>query len=116
MLIVQNTLNAFKGYSNADMTHLYLVSDSEYSLLDYIFYCNDHMWPYYTCLESAVREGTSQNHCTLKMKTKKAEDLFQVVRCYVALFGSGNVQNNRMDRMPSDCLVNIYVPTVLPCV
>ncbi|XP_061482998.1 probable bifunctional dTTP/UTP pyrophosphatase/methyltransferase protein [Rhineura floridana] len=68
----------YKGYSNADLTNLYLVSDGEYSLHDYVLYCNDHMWPLYTHLELAVKEGTSQKHRTFG---KKAEDFFQDFCC-----------------------------------
>ncbi|XP_054830663.1 probable bifunctional dTTP/UTP pyrophosphatase/methyltransferase protein isoform X2 [Eublepharis macularius] len=63
-----------QGYSNAELANLYLVSDSESSLYNFVLYCNDRLWPLYTHLELAVKEGTSQNHCTLG---KKEEDLFQ---------------------------------------
>ncbi|KAL8190201.1 UNVERIFIED_CONTAM: hypothetical protein K2H54_043451 [Gekko kuhli] len=63
-----------QGYSNADLANLYLVSDSESSLHDFVLHCNDRLWPLYTHLELAVKEGTSQNHCTFG---KKGEDLFQ---------------------------------------
>ncbi|XP_066476713.1 probable bifunctional dTTP/UTP pyrophosphatase/methyltransferase protein [Tiliqua scincoides] len=67
-----------QGYINADLTNSYLVSDGEYSLHAYILHCNDHLWPLYTHLELAVKEGTSQNN---RVFGKKAEDLFQDV-CY----------------------------------
>ncbi|XP_060089885.1 probable bifunctional dTTP/UTP pyrophosphatase/methyltransferase protein isoform X2 [Heteronotia binoei] len=63
-----------QGYSNADLANLYLVSDSESSLHDFVLHCNDRLWPLYTHLELAVKEGTSQNHCTFG---EKGEDLFQ---------------------------------------
>ncbi|XP_063161109.1 probable bifunctional dTTP/UTP pyrophosphatase/methyltransferase protein [Candoia aspera] len=55
-----------QGYSNTELTNLFLVSNSEYSLHDYILHCNDHLWPFFTNLESAVKEGTSQNHHTFE--------------------------------------------------
>nr|XP_056717757.1 probable bifunctional dTTP/UTP pyrophosphatase/methyltransferase protein [Euleptes europaea] len=63
-----------QGYSNADLADLYLVSNSESSLHDFVLHCDERMWPLYTRLELAVREGTSQNHCPFG---KKGEDLFQ---------------------------------------
>ncbi|XP_077199465.1 putative bifunctional dTTP/UTP pyrophosphatase/methyltransferase protein isoform X2 [Paroedura picta] len=63
-----------QGYSNSDLASLYLVSDSESSLHDFVLHCNDRLWPLYTHLELAVKEGTSQNHCTFG---EKGGDLFQ---------------------------------------
>ncbi|XP_062982402.1 probable bifunctional dTTP/UTP pyrophosphatase/methyltransferase protein [Elgaria multicarinata webbii] len=67
-----------QGYSNAELTNLYLVSKSEYSLHDYILHCNDHLWPLYTHLELAVKGGTSQKHHT---SGKKVDDLVQDFCC-----------------------------------
>ncbi|XP_070606993.1 probable bifunctional dTTP/UTP pyrophosphatase/methyltransferase protein isoform X2 [Erythrolamprus reginae] len=66
------------GYSNAELANLCLVSDSEYSLHDYILHCNDHLWPSFTHLELAVKEGASQIHHTSE---KKVNDLFQDFHC-----------------------------------
>uniref|UniRef100_A0A7N4NLQ4 Acetylserotonin O-methyltransferase like n=1 Tax=Sarcophilus harrisii TaxID=9305 RepID=A0A7N4NLQ4_SARHA len=63
-----------QGYSNTELADKYLVSDSENSLHGYIMHANDHVWPLFTHLESAVREGTNQNHRAFE---KKAQDLFQ---------------------------------------
>ncbi|NXO04713.1 ASML protein, partial [Rhinopomastus cyanomelas] len=63
-----------QGYSNTDSADTYLASDGEYSLHAYIIYCNDHVWPLFTHLESAVKEGSRQNHQAFG---KKAEDLFK---------------------------------------
>ncbi|XP_074069763.1 putative bifunctional dTTP/UTP pyrophosphatase/methyltransferase protein isoform X2 [Macrotis lagotis] len=63
-----------QGYSNTESADKYLVSDSEHSLHGYIIHSNDHIWPLFTHLESAVKEGTNQNHQVLG---KKAQDLFQ---------------------------------------
>ncbi|KAH0624666.1 hypothetical protein JD844_032346 [Phrynosoma platyrhinos] len=65
---------SYQGYSNTELTNLYLVSSSEYSLHDYVLHCNERMWPLYTHLELAVKEGTSQNH---RAFGKKTEDVFQ---------------------------------------
>ncbi|XP_039176187.1 probable bifunctional dTTP/UTP pyrophosphatase/methyltransferase protein [Crotalus tigris] len=67
-----------QGYSNAELTNLCLVSNSEYSLYDYILHCNDHLWPLFTHLELAVKEGTSQIH---HIFGKKVNDLFQDFHC-----------------------------------
>ncbi|KFQ40964.1 N-acetylserotonin O-methyltransferase-like, partial [Nestor notabilis] len=63
-----------QGYSNTDSTNTYLTSDGEYSLHGYIIHSNDHLWPLFTYLESAVKEGSRQNH---RAFGKKAEDLFK---------------------------------------
>uniref|UniRef100_A0ACB8FJF1 Uncharacterized protein n=1 Tax=Sphaerodactylus townsendi TaxID=933632 RepID=A0ACB8FJF1_9SAUR len=63
-----------QGYSNSDLANLYLVSDCEFSLHDFILHCDDRIWPLFTHLELAVKEGTSQNHFAIG---KKGEDLFQ---------------------------------------
>uniref|UniRef100_A0A493TMJ0 Acetylserotonin O-methyltransferase like n=1 Tax=Anas platyrhynchos platyrhynchos TaxID=8840 RepID=A0A493TMJ0_ANAPP len=63
-----------QGYSNTDSANTYLTSDGEYSLHGYIIHSNDHLWPLFTNLESAVREGSRQNH---RAFGRKAEDLFK---------------------------------------
>ncbi|XP_053243280.1 probable bifunctional dTTP/UTP pyrophosphatase/methyltransferase protein isoform X2 [Podarcis raffonei] len=65
------------GYSNTDMANLYLASDGECSLHDYVLYCNDHTWPLYKHLELAVKEGTPLN----QIFEKKAEDCIQDLCC-----------------------------------
>ncbi|OXB80392.1 UNVERIFIED_CONTAM: hypothetical protein H355_003448 [Colinus virginianus] len=62
-----------QGYSNTDSANTYLSSDGEYSLHAYIIHSNDHLWPLFTHLESAVKEGSRQNH---RAFGKKTEDLF----------------------------------------
>ncbi|KFP78759.1 N-acetylserotonin O-methyltransferase-like, partial [Apaloderma vittatum] len=64
-----------QGYSNTDSANTYLTSDGAYSLHGYIIHSNDHLWPLFTNLESAVKEGSRQNH---RAFGKKAEDLFKV--------------------------------------
>ncbi|KAM6094626.1 putative bifunctional dTTP/UTP pyrophosphatase/methyltransferase protein isoform 2-T2 [Chlamydotis macqueenii] len=63
-----------QGYSNTDSANTYLTSDGEYSLHGYIIHSNDHLWPLFTNLESAIKEGSRQNH---RAFGKKAEDLFK---------------------------------------
>ncbi|XP_053912682.1 probable bifunctional dTTP/UTP pyrophosphatase/methyltransferase protein isoform X3 [Cuculus canorus] len=63
-----------QGYSNTDSANTYLTSDGEYSLYGYIIHSNDHLWPLFTNLESAVKEGSRQNH---RAFGKKADDLFK---------------------------------------
>ncbi|XP_019340974.1 probable bifunctional dTTP/UTP pyrophosphatase/methyltransferase protein isoform X2 [Alligator mississippiensis] len=63
-----------QGYSNTDSANTYLASDSEDSLHGYIIHSNDHLWPLFTHLESAVKEGTMQNY---RAFGKKSENLFQ---------------------------------------
>ncbi|NXD21965.1 ASML protein, partial [Spelaeornis formosus] len=63
-----------QGYSNTDSANTYLTSDGKYSLHGYIIHSNDHLWPLFTHLESAVKEGSRQNHLAFG---KKADDLFK---------------------------------------
>ncbi|NXS84312.1 ASML protein, partial [Erpornis zantholeuca] len=63
-----------QGYSNSDSANTYLTSDGKYSLHGYIIHSNDHLWPLFTNLESAVKEGSRQNH---RAFGKKADDLFK---------------------------------------
>ncbi|XP_050188692.1 probable bifunctional dTTP/UTP pyrophosphatase/methyltransferase protein isoform X3 [Myiozetetes cayanensis] len=63
-----------QGYSNTDSANTFLTSDGEYSLHGYIMHSNDHLWPLFTNLESAVKEGSRQNH---RAFGKKSEDLFK---------------------------------------
>ncbi|KAJ7395479.1 N-acetylserotonin O-methyltransferase-like protein [Pitangus sulphuratus] len=63
-----------QGYSNTDSANTFLTSDGEYSLHGYIIHSNDHLWPLFTNLESAVKEGSRQNH---RAFGKKEEDLFK---------------------------------------
>ncbi|NXY15259.1 ASML protein, partial [Atrichornis clamosus] len=63
-----------QGYSNTDSANTYLTSDGKYSLHGYIIHSNDHLWPLFTNLESAIKEGSRQNH---RAFGKKADDLFK---------------------------------------
>ncbi|XP_069319311.1 probable bifunctional dTTP/UTP pyrophosphatase/methyltransferase protein isoform X2 [Eulemur rufifrons] len=63
-----------QGYRNTDSSNLYLVSDGEHSLHDFIMYNDQHTWNLFTHLELAIREGTDQHHGALG---RKAPDLFQ---------------------------------------
>ncbi|XP_051565375.1 probable bifunctional dTTP/UTP pyrophosphatase/methyltransferase protein [Myxocyprinus asiaticus] len=61
-------------YRNTEQASRFLVSDSPQSLHGYILHCNDTVWPLFSHLESAVREGTSQHERNFG---KKNEDVFQ---------------------------------------
>ncbi|KAA0715605.1 N-acetylserotonin O-methyltransferase-like protein [Triplophysa tibetana] len=63
-------------YRNTEESRRFLVSDSPLSLHGYILHCNDMVWPLFSHLDSAVREGTSQHERAFG-KIKK--DMFQDV-------------------------------------
>ncbi|KFP04220.1 N-acetylserotonin O-methyltransferase-like, partial [Calypte anna] len=63
-----------QGYSNTDSANTYLTSEGECSLHSFIIHSDDHLWPLFTNLESAVKEGSRQNHLAFG---KKAEVLFK---------------------------------------
>ncbi|KAI4886079.1 hypothetical protein NFI96_030133 [Prochilodus magdalenae] len=62
-------------YRNTEQASRFLVSDSPLSLHGYILHCNDLVWPLFTHLENAVKEGTNQHE---RAFGKKAENIFQV--------------------------------------
>ncbi|XP_072333405.1 probable bifunctional dTTP/UTP pyrophosphatase/methyltransferase protein isoform X1 [Scyliorhinus torazame] len=72
-------------YKNTQFADMYLVSGSENSIQDYIIYANDHIWPLFSHLDSAIKEGSSG---------KKATDLFQnseqtlsAINCFIKVTG-----------------------------
>lgn len=62
-------------YENSDLARRFLRSDAPLSLQGYIQHCNELVWPLFSHLESAVREGTNQYE---KAFGRKSDDLFQV--------------------------------------
>ncbi|XP_028359551.1 probable bifunctional dTTP/UTP pyrophosphatase/methyltransferase protein [Phyllostomus discolor] len=48
------------GYSNTPLATLYLLSDGEYSLHSYVMVHEELVWPFYSYLDFAVREGIVQ--------------------------------------------------------
>uniref|UniRef100_A0A4W4HF08 Acetylserotonin O-methyltransferase-like n=1 Tax=Electrophorus electricus TaxID=8005 RepID=A0A4W4HF08_ELEEL len=56
-------------YRNTEHASQFLVTDSPLSLHGYILHCNNVVWPLFTHLESAVREGTNQQERAFGKKT-----------------------------------------------
>uniref|UniRef100_A0A4W4HE52 Acetylserotonin O-methyltransferase-like n=1 Tax=Electrophorus electricus TaxID=8005 RepID=A0A4W4HE52_ELEEL len=54
---------------NTEHASQFLVTDSPLSLHGYILHCNNVVWPLFTHLESAVREGTNQQERAFGKKT-----------------------------------------------
>ncbi|XP_067370929.1 probable bifunctional dTTP/UTP pyrophosphatase/methyltransferase protein isoform X5 [Channa argus] len=65
-------------YENTDLATRFLLSDAPLSLHGYIQHCNNTVWPLFSHLESAVREGTHQHE---KAFGKKSDDVFQDTYC-----------------------------------
>uniref|UniRef100_A0A8D0CNY1 Acetylserotonin O-methyltransferase-like n=1 Tax=Sander lucioperca TaxID=283035 RepID=A0A8D0CNY1_SANLU len=61
-------------YENTDLSSRFLLSDAPSSLRGYIQHCNDTVWPLFSHLESAVREGANQHE---KAFGKTSKDMFQ---------------------------------------
>ncbi|KAG7238804.1 hypothetical protein INR49_030348, partial [Caranx melampygus] len=61
-------------YENTDLAVRFLRTDAPLSLHGYIQHCNNTIWPLFSHLESAVREGTHQHE---KAFGKKSKDVFQ---------------------------------------
>lgn len=57
-------------YENADLAARFLLSGAPLSLQGYILHCDDTVWPLFSHLESAVREGTNQHERAFGKKTK----------------------------------------------
>lgn len=62
-------------YENTDLAARFLRTDAPLSLRGYIQHCNNTIWPLFSHLDSAVREGTHQHE---KAFGKKSKDVFQV--------------------------------------
>uniref|UniRef100_A0AAR2JVV6 Acetylserotonin O-methyltransferase-like n=1 Tax=Pygocentrus nattereri TaxID=42514 RepID=A0AAR2JVV6_PYGNA len=74
VLGTERLLEAAVSLENTEQASRFLVLDSPLSLCGYILHCNDLVWPLFTHLESAVREGTNQYE---RAFGKKTENLFQ---------------------------------------
>uniref|UniRef100_A0A8C6WHJ6 Acetylserotonin O-methyltransferase-like n=1 Tax=Neogobius melanostomus TaxID=47308 RepID=A0A8C6WHJ6_9GOBI len=61
-------------YKNSTLAAQFLGSDSPFSLHGYIMHTDNAVWPLFSHLENAVREGTNQHEQAFG---KKAQDLFQ---------------------------------------
>nr|XP_020465217.1 N-acetylserotonin O-methyltransferase-like protein isoform X1 [Monopterus albus] len=80
-------------YENTRLAAWFLWSDAPFSLHEYIQHCNNTLWPLFSHLESAVREGTNQHE---KAFGKKSKDIFQD-----AYFSSKEVKLRFMNAMHS---------------
>lgn len=72
--LVDKTPGTSQFYKNTKLANMFLVSDTANSVCDYISYNNDHIWPLFTQLDLAVKEGPNQCAST---PGAKATDLFQ---------------------------------------
>ncbi|XP_072900289.1 probable bifunctional dTTP/UTP pyrophosphatase/methyltransferase protein isoform X1 [Hemitrygon akajei] len=61
-------------YKNTKFANTFLVSGAANSMSDYILYNNDYIWPLFSHLDTAIKEGPGQ---CLSAPGGKAEDLFQ---------------------------------------
>ncbi|KAJ8012493.1 hypothetical protein DPEC_G00043390 [Dallia pectoralis] len=67
-----------KEYTNTDLSRRFLLSEASNSLLGYIQHCNENVWPLFSHLESALKEGPNQHE---KALGKTSNSLFQDT-CY----------------------------------
>ncbi|XP_068574296.1 probable bifunctional dTTP/UTP pyrophosphatase/methyltransferase protein isoform X2 [Cebidichthys violaceus] len=61
-------------FENTDLASRFLLTDAPCSLRGYIQHCDDTVWPLFSHLESAVREGANQRE---KAFGKTSTDMFQ---------------------------------------
>ncbi|XP_059199514.1 probable bifunctional dTTP/UTP pyrophosphatase/methyltransferase protein isoform X2 [Centropristis striata] len=80
-------------FENTDLATRYLLSDAPFSLRGYIQHCNEAVWPLFSHLESAVREGVNQRE---KAFGKTSKDMFQDT-----FYSSQEVQLRFMNAMDS---------------
>uniref|UniRef100_A0A3B4AFN0 Acetylserotonin O-methyltransferase n=1 Tax=Periophthalmus magnuspinnatus TaxID=409849 RepID=A0A3B4AFN0_9GOBI len=64
-------------YKNSTLAAQFLGSDSPFSLHSYILHTDNVVWPLFSHLENAVRDGTNQHEQAFG---KKAQDLFQALK------------------------------------
>ncbi|XP_061647953.1 probable bifunctional dTTP/UTP pyrophosphatase/methyltransferase protein isoform X2 [Phyllopteryx taeniolatus] len=62
------------AYENTELSKRFLLSDAPSSLLGYVAHCDDSVWPLFSHLESAVREGAHQHR---RAFCSKSGDSFQ---------------------------------------
>lgn len=84
-------------YRNTEQARQFLVSDSPLSLHAYILHCDGIVWPLFSHLEDAVKEGTSQHE---RAFGKMNKDMFQDV-----YYSQDNVKMRFMNAMHS--IVNV---------
>ncbi|XP_073711389.1 probable bifunctional dTTP/UTP pyrophosphatase/methyltransferase protein isoform X2 [Misgurnus anguillicaudatus] len=84
-------------YRNTEQARQFLVSDSPLSLHAYILHCDGIVWPLFSHLEDAVKEGTSQHE---RAFGKINKDMFQDV-----YYSQDNVKMRFMNAMHS--IVNV---------
>ncbi|XP_030057966.1 putative bifunctional dTTP/UTP pyrophosphatase/methyltransferase protein isoform X1 [Microcaecilia unicolor] len=102
-----------QAYSNTELANTYLATDSEYSLHDYIMYSNDHLWPFFTNLDTAVKEGTTlhretcwKNHEHLHQETHQdmlVKQHLSAMHSIVKVTGRAIVTAFDLSRMKSAC-------------
>ncbi|KAM5290650.1 putative bifunctional dTTP/UTP pyrophosphatase/methyltransferase protein isoform 2-T2 [Glossophaga mutica] len=63
-----------RGYSNTHLASLYLASDVEHSLHSFVVLHEDVIWPFFSHLEFAIREGVVQSRRILGVEVK---DIYQ---------------------------------------
>ncbi|XP_032385834.1 putative bifunctional dTTP/UTP pyrophosphatase/methyltransferase protein isoform X1 [Etheostoma spectabile] len=61
-------------YKNTHLSSRFLLSDAPFSMRGYIQHCDDTVWPLFSHLESAVREGANQRE---KAFGKTSKEMFQ---------------------------------------
>ncbi|XP_051881904.1 probable bifunctional dTTP/UTP pyrophosphatase/methyltransferase protein [Pristis pectinata] len=72
--LLDKTSRTSQLYKNTKLANTFLVSGTANSMCDYILYNNDYIWPLFTHLDSAVKDGSNQ---CLSAPGEKPEDLFQ---------------------------------------
>nr|XP_055071829.1 probable bifunctional dTTP/UTP pyrophosphatase/methyltransferase protein isoform X1 [Misgurnus anguillicaudatus] len=94
---VKHQVDSHAVYRNTEQTRQFLVSDSPLSLHAYILHCDGIVWPLFSHLENAVKEGTSQHE---RAFGKMDKDMFQDV-----YYSQDNVKMRFMNAMHS--IVNV---------
>ncbi|XP_041055807.1 probable bifunctional dTTP/UTP pyrophosphatase/methyltransferase protein [Carcharodon carcharias] len=76
-------------YKNTQFADTYLVSDSENSIHDYIIYANDHIWPLFTHLDSAIKEGSyGKTADNLFQNSEQTLSFMSAINCLIKVTGN----------------------------
>ncbi|XP_048453836.1 probable bifunctional dTTP/UTP pyrophosphatase/methyltransferase protein [Rhincodon typus] len=79
-------------YKNTQLANTYLVSSSESSLHDYIIYVNDHTWPHFTHLASAIKKGTDRTQADdLFQNSEQTPSFISAINCLIKVTGNDTV-------------------------
>ncbi|XP_067889310.1 probable bifunctional dTTP/UTP pyrophosphatase/methyltransferase protein isoform X2 [Heterodontus francisci] len=93
-----------QAYKNTQLASTYLVSGNENAMHDYIIYANNHIWPLFTHLDSAVKEGACRNEAKdLFQNSEQTRSLMSAINCLVKVTGNDIVMAFDLSSFKTAC-------------